>query len=237
MDSPGALVGRLVGPLRDRLARRLAATRLRPNQITLLGAALAAGSGLLFAQRAEVLAGLVLLAAGTCDVIDGALARVRNDPSPFGAIYDSTLDRYSDFFIFLGIAIGGLRGMRADRFGLALVVAVGAILTSYVRARAERYIERCDVGFAERPERVAVIIVGAMTGHLDRALWVLAPLTHLTVIHRLLHARETLEPRRPPPTGWRRALRRLLLWPYPRMTWQYDLIAGAILAFLIVPWP
>ncbi|MFQ5893212.1 MAG: hypothetical protein ACE5H5_02760, partial [Nitrospinota bacterium] len=153
------------------------------------------------------------------------------------AIYDSTLDRYSDFFILLGIAIGGLRAMQAYRFGLALVVVVGAVLTSYVRARAECYIERCDVGFTERPERLVAIIVGALTGHLDRALWILAPLTHLTVIHRLLHVRDALRPQQPPPTGWQRRLRGLLLWPYPRMTWQYDLIAGAIMAVLIVPSP
>lgn len=237
MDSPGAYVGRLLGALRDRLALRLSLTRIQPNQITLLGVALSAAAGFLFAQLAEGWAGAVLLGAGTCDVLAGALARAKGKLTTFGAIYDSTLNHYSDFFIFFGIAIGGLRALRADRFGLALAVTVGAVLTSYVRARAERHIERCDVGFTERPERLVAIIVGALIGHLDRALWVLVPLTHLTVIQRLLYTRHALGPQQPLPSGWRRMLRGLLLWPYPRMSWQYDLVAGCIMALLIVPWP
>ena len=93
------------------------------------------------------------------------------------------------------------------------------------------------MGFTERPERLVAIIVGALVGHLDMALWVLVPLTHLTVIQRLLYTRHALGPQQPLASGWRRMLRGLLLWPYPRMSWQYDLMAGCIMALLIVPWP
>lgn len=237
MASPGRYIGNLFGALRDRLARRLATTSVTPNQLTFIGVALTVVSAVLFAQLAEVWAGLVLVAAGACDALDGALARARSEPSPYGAIYDSTLDRYSDFFLFLGIAIGALRDLRPDRFGLALVVTMGALLTSYVRARAECYIERCDVGFTERPERLVAVIIGALTGHLDRALWILAPLTHLTVIQRLLFARSLLIPKHSSTKMRRSTLREFLLWPYPRMSWQYDLMAGLILALLIVPLP
>lgn len=219
------------------MAQRLTATPIRPNQLTFFGVGLTVVSAILFAQLAELWAGLVLVAAGICDVLDGALARTRGEASPFGAIYDSTLDRYSDFFLFLGIAIGALRDIRPDRFGLALVVTMGALLTSYVRARAECYIDKCDVGFTERPERLVAVIIGALTGHLDRALWILAPLTHLTVIQRLFFARSQLMPKQPSARDRWRALREFLLWSYPRTSWQYDLMAGLILALLIVPWP
>lgn len=237
MASPGSYVGDLFGGLRERLARRLSATRIQPNQLTLLGVALTALSGLLFAQLANRWAAVALIAAGACDTMDGALARSRGETNPFGAIYDSTLDRYSDFFLFLGIAIGALRDLRPERFGLALVVTVGALLTSYVRARAECYIERCDVGFTERPERLVTVIIGAFTGHIDRALWILAPLTHLAVIQRLVFARSTLAPPRPPAEGKGEKLRELLIWRYPRRSWQYDLVAILIIAALVVPWP
>ncbi len=97
--------------------------------------------------------------------------------------------------------------------------------------------ERCDVGFTERPERIVAIIIGALTGHLDRALWILAPLTHLTVIQRLLFARYLLLPQKSPDKKERGAFREFLLWSYPRASWQYDLMAGLILALLIVPLP
>lgn len=233
----GTYIGQYLEGLRDRLTHRLASTPIRPNQLTLLGVILTVLSGFLFAQLAEVWAGVVLLLAGACDAFDGALARTRGEPTPFGAIYDSTLDRYSDFFLFLGIALGALRALRPDRFGLALVVTMGALLTSYVRARAECHMERCSMGLIERPERLALVIIGAFTGHLDRALWILAPLTHLVVIQRLIYARSMLGPTPAPGGGRREKVRKLLLWSYPRMSWQYDIAAAIILSALVVPWP
>jgi CDP-diacylglycerol--glycerol-3-phosphate 3-phosphatidyltransferase len=161
-----------------------------PNQVTVAGmlatfvAAGLAGFGLLLP------AGLVLAFSGTFDILDGALARVSNNTYPYGAFLDSTLDRYSEGAVYVGIAAYFLAGrgplMRLQVLGAMLALG-GSFLVSYVRARAQSLGFKCDVGLFARPERVVATVAGLVLGAtaLTWIVWLLAVLTNLTALQRI----------------------------------------------------
>ena len=139
-----------------------------------------------------------MLIAGLFDTLDGALARATNRVTVFGTFYDSTMDRFSEAVIFLGIAVGFVRGPVvgvAEVAGVALtfVVMIGSLMISYARARAEGLQPRvdCEVGLLQRPERILILGVGLLLpqGWLLGVLAVLAVLTHVTVGQRIAHVR------------------------------------------------
>jgi CDP-diacylglycerol---glycerol-3-phosphate 3-phosphatidyltransferase len=130
-------------------------------------------------------AGLVIIASGFFDLVDGRVARASNQVTRFGAFFDSVIDRYSDASQFLGLLV---YYARADRFFyvvLAAFVMVSAIMISYTRARAESLIGSCRVGFLERPERLVLVIIGALFNRMAPVLWLIAVLSTITVIHRM----------------------------------------------------
>lgn len=179
------------------LARGLAALGVSPNMLTVAGAVtnLVAAFTLLYGHF--VVGGVFVLMGGLCDLLDGALARVVGRQSRFGGVLDSTLDRYSDVLPILGLSLyySGWHPPGEMRFGgmaLCGVAILGSLLVPYVRARAERFVEKCDVGIAERAERVIIFAGGLIIGVEVWALWALAILTHLTVIQRLLYVRAQL---------------------------------------------
>jgi CDP-diacylglycerol--glycerol-3-phosphate 3-phosphatidyltransferase len=140
----------------------------------------------------------MVLIAGAFDTLDGALARATNRVTVFGTFYDSTMDRFSEAVVFLGIAIAFLRGPSvgiAEVTGVALsfVVMIGSIMISYARARAEGLQPRveCEVGWLQRPERILILGIGLLLprGLLLAVLAVLAVLTHVTVGQRIAHVR------------------------------------------------
>ena len=104
----------------------------------------------------------VILFAGLFDMIDGRLARVGGMQSTFGALWDSTLDRYSELFTLFGIAIYLLLNGYVWSGVITFAAMVGSVMVSYVRARAEGLAIECKVGFMQRPERVVVTSVGAL---------------------------------------------------------------------------
>ena len=104
--------------------------------------------------------GLVALVASVFDMLDGRVARLRGRETTFGAFLDSTMDRYSDMLLYMGLLILYARVDRTPHMVLVWVAAFGSFMTSYARARAESLIPRCTVGFLERPERIVLIIVG-----------------------------------------------------------------------------
>ena len=135
----------------------------------------------------------MVLVAGAFDTLDGALARATNRVTQFGKFFDSTMDRFSEAVVFLGLAIAFLRGPSvgaAETAGVALsfVVMIGSIMISYARARAEGLDLDCEVGWLQRPERILILGIGLL---LPRALLlaVLAVLTHITVGQRIAHVR------------------------------------------------
>lgn len=145
-----------------------------------------------------VAGGIMVLIAGAFDTLDGALARATNRVTVFGTFYDSTMDRFSEAVVFLGIAIAFLRGPSvgiAEVTGVALsfVVMIGSIMISYARARAEGLQPRveCEVGWLQRPERILILGIGLLLprGLLLAVLAVLAVLTHVTVGQRIAHVR------------------------------------------------
>jgi len=119
-------------------------------------------------------------------MVDGRVARETNRVTRFGGFFDSVLDRYSDLALLVGLLIwyGSIH-----RFGYVVLTAIAmtaSVMVSYVRARAENTIPMCKVGFMERPERVVLLIIGALFDRMAPVLWVIAVLGNLTVIHRMV---------------------------------------------------
>jgi CDP-diacylglycerol--glycerol-3-phosphate 3-phosphatidyltransferase len=131
------------------------------------------------------LAGLVIIGSGFFDLVDGAVARASNQVTRFGGFFDSVVDRYSDASQFLGLLVFYARGERFSYVVLTAFVMVSAIMVSYTRARAESLIGSCRVGFMERPERLVLVIIGALFNRMAPVLWLIAVLSTITVIHRM----------------------------------------------------
>jgi phosphatidylglycerophosphate synthase len=158
--------------------------RVSADHLTLAGLVFGILAGLAFAQGRLLLAGLFLALSGLSDMLDGSLARAAGETTRFGSFIDSVTDRYSECFIF-----GGLAWHYAGSPVLMLVLAAltGSLLVSYTRARAESLIERCEIGIAERPERMILLILGCLPGLMVPALWVIAVLAHVTALQRIHH--------------------------------------------------
>ena len=175
--------------IKNRVAKVLYRAGLSANFLTLLGLFFAALSGW-FIFRGEIFwAGAALLASGLMDLMDGAVARVSKTESVFGGIFDSSMDRYGDGFVFGGLFFHFVQQGRVEAALLAMSAWLGAFLTSYVRARAECEIDSCRVGFWERGERIGVLVLGFLTGHIGMAVLILGTATHWTVFQRLWMAR------------------------------------------------
>ncbi|GAB4240374.1 MAG: CDP-alcohol phosphatidyltransferase family protein [Acidobacteriota bacterium] len=165
--------------------------RIRPNHLTMAGFVMSIVVASIFAQGRFHLAGAMLIIAGLFDMVDGLVARTLHAETKFGAFLDSIMDRYSDLIMYLGLIIYYGREGRIGYVVLVGVVMMGSVLTSYARARAECLIEKCKVGFLERPERIVLLIIGSFY-YMDPVLWVIAVLSNWTVIHRILYTRKVL---------------------------------------------
>jgi len=173
----------------DPVARALLGARLRPNQLTVLGLVASVGSAAAFATDHPRVGGVLLAGAGALDILDGALARVSGQVSPFGAFLDSVLDRYSDLVVLAGLVVlFGRRGSLEDVVA-TLAALIGTVMVSYTRARAESVGVECRVGFMERGERMLTLILGALLGLLVPAVWIVALGANGTAIRRIAHTR------------------------------------------------
>jgi CDP-diacylglycerol--glycerol-3-phosphate 3-phosphatidyltransferase len=186
-------VGRVCGKLLYAIVHGLALTRVSPNVLTFIGLVINAGAAFLFGyanadnQRHMFLyAGLVVIGAGIFDMVDGRVARATGQVTTFGAFF-SVIDRYSDLALFFGLMVYYSRANRFFYVVLVALVMTGSVMVSYTRARAESLIQQCKVGFMERPERIVLVIIGALFNHMAPALWVIAVLSNITVIHRILY--------------------------------------------------
>jgi CDP-diacylglycerol--glycerol-3-phosphate 3-phosphatidyltransferase len=164
----------------------LALSRIHPNVLTFIGLLINAGAAWLLAVGQFRWAGAVILGAGLFDMVDGRVARATNRVTRFGGFFDSVLDRYSDLGLLVGLLVWYGSINRPPLVVLTAVAMMGSVMVSYTRARAETEIPTCKVGFMERPERVVLMIIGALFLKMPQVLWVIAVLANLTVLHRMI---------------------------------------------------
>ena len=177
----------------DPVGRALFRLRLRPNHLTVIGLVVSFFAAAGFIAGHVRWAGCLLLLAGLCDLLDGALARVSGQVTAFGAFLDSVIDRYSDLIVLLGIVVLFARTPHARGALVAMAGLVGSVMVSYTKARAESIGVDCNVGFMERPERMICLVAGALFDLLEPALWVLAILSNLTALQRIVFTRRVIE--------------------------------------------
>lgn len=180
-------IGWVCGKIIDRIVGALALSRIHPNVLTFLGLVINTWAAFLFAAGSFRWAGAVVILAGVFDMVDGRVARETNRVTRFGGFFDSVLDRYSDLALFMGLLVYYATINRFFYIVLTAIVMTGSVMVSYTRARAEVTIPKCKVGFLERPERVVLIILGALFDRMAPVLWVIAVLSNVTVIHRMIY--------------------------------------------------
>ncbi len=169
-------------------ARLLHAARLTPNAVTLLGLALTGVAACLAAQGNFIIAGVVFLAASALDMLDGALARLTNQATRFGAALDSAADRLGEAFILLGVAWFYVRTDNDAGAILAFGATVASYMVSYLRARGEGLgIVMKETGLGTRTERVVIMAVGLLTGLVVPAMALVLALSAFTSGQRLYH--------------------------------------------------
>ncbi|MGA2739603.1 MAG: CDP-alcohol phosphatidyltransferase family protein [Bryobacteraceae bacterium] len=180
-------IGVVFGAAIDRIVRWLALSRIHPNVLTFLGLVINIVAAYLFAAGSFRWAGAVVIGAGLFDMVDGRVARETNRVTRFGGFFDSVLDRYSDLALLMGLLVYYASINRFFYVVLTAIVMTGSVMVSYTRARSENTIPKCKVGFLERPERVVLLIIGALFDRMAPVLWVIAVLSNLTVIHRMIY--------------------------------------------------
>jgi CDP-diacylglycerol--glycerol-3-phosphate 3-phosphatidyltransferase len=183
------------------MRERLIESRLTPNAISLTGFILNVVAAVLVTQRLFFLAGIAFIVGSIMDTLDGRYSRMSGKGTPFGAFLDSTLDRLEEGIVLTAVA--AYFASRHDELAVAAVVAaaLGSLMVSYTRARAEALGVACKVGLATRPVRVVILAIGlvfakgASLGNFELlapAVYVLAVLTVLTTLQRILHVRREL---------------------------------------------
>src|SRR5829696_3891027 len=196
----GASIGRAAQRIIDAIVRWLALGHINPNILTVIGVSLNVGCGLLFGMGWFFAAGIALIVANLFDMLDGQVARLSGRVTRFGGFLDSSLDRLSDMVVFVGLMVFYARDTEFHstlNVFLAGAAMMGSVLVSYTSARAESLISKCDVGFLRRPERVVLLIIGALTTHpgspnlflnrMPAVLWILAVGSYWTFAYRVYH--------------------------------------------------
>ncbi|THV37056.1 phosphatidylinositol phosphate synthase [Glycomyces buryatensis] len=183
----------------DAVAKVLIRLGVSANAVTLAGTAVVVAASVFLLPQGHLFAGVIVVGLSVLtDMLDGAIARVQGTTSRFGALLDSTCDRIADGAIFAGLAYWALAEDRYAACALALTVLVGSQVVSYVKARCESLGEKCDVGIMERPERLILAGVAVLAESfgvpyaMEVGMAVLALLTTITVVQRLVHARSVL---------------------------------------------
>ena len=168
------------------IVRGLALSRINPNVLTFLGLVINMIAAAFLAFGAFRTAGAVIIFAGLFDMVDGRVARATNQVTRFGGFFDSVLDRYSDLALLVGLLVYYGTINRPAYVVLTAIVMTASVMISYTRTRAENIIPSCKVGFLERPERIVLLIIGALFDRMAPVLWVIAILGNTTVIHRMI---------------------------------------------------
>jgi CDP-diacylglycerol---glycerol-3-phosphate 3-phosphatidyltransferase len=194
----GASIGRGAMRIIDAMVRGLASAGVHPNILTAIGVTINVGCGVLFGVGEFFWAGIVLIVANLFDMLDGNVARLTGNVTRFGAFLDSSLDRLSDMVVFVGIMIFYASNTPQHSLlnvFLASVGLIGSVMVSYTTARSESIGVKANVGFMQRPERIVLFIIGALSTHwestnffanrMPQVLWVLAIGSLWTFVHRM----------------------------------------------------
>jgi len=249
----GRIIGRGFVAARDFLAKGLVRAGVRPNTLTLAGVIVTAAAAVSYALGAArpfgwslspqahrnaylLLAGVLMVLALACDMLDGAVARLGHRKTDFGAFLDSTLDRYSDFAVYAGIAVAyaGRTPGNATFVLLSMVAFFNSFMISYARARAEDLIESCRVGYWQRGERSAAILIATFAHNIPALVVQQAVLPLLTALRRVLYTRAVLQGNKPLTDPRQAGLwTKLRLWYWPRKTIPYDIVTGVNIAWLL----
>lgn len=242
------LFGGSIAVAREYVAAFLIRCHVGPNVLTFLGLLSTLTAAVLLARGAgdkigcgtgesfyAFAAAWMIILAAAFDILDGAVARNSRQISRLGGFLDSSLDRMADAAIFIGILIYYLNHPDRNHARLLAVLTVVALtnseLISYLKARAENFIESCPVGYWQRGERIAGILIGLFCGHIGTVMGMLAVLPALTVLRRLIFAARQihrLDQNLPPldPAAPLAGIMRLALWRYRRGTLPYDLVTA-----------
>src|SRR5499427_9329173 len=228
----GAIGAACMLPLRG-IINLCVAWRIHPNTLTLIGVLINVGAAWALGYGRFRLAFVIMLVANIFDFIDGKVAHILGLQSEFGAFWDSTLDRFSDLALLTGLIFLYSKLNRSDYVMIAALTLIFSIMTSYARARAESLVEKCKVGFMERPERIVLFIIGAGTNRMAAVLWVIFILSFIAVWNRNYYTYLVLN-KKPMPTrqGVRGFFNRAFFWTDERATIPYDLWVIAILSFV-----
>ena len=232
MTFTGAIGAICMFPVRAIIAASVA-LGIHPNVLTLTGVLINVAAAWALAVDRFVLAGVIMIVANIFDLIDGKVAHITGKQSQFGAFWDSTLDRFSDLALLTGLIFLYSKLGRRDYVMIAALALIFSIMTSYTRARAESLVEKCKVGFMERPERIVLFMIGAFTNRMAAVLWVILSLSIVTVANRIYFTYLALNHKpAPPSTGAAGVFWRAFYWRDERTTIPYDLWVIAILAFV-----
>ena len=249
----GKLIGHSIAAARDAVAWPLVKLRVSPNAISIAGLAMTILASACFAVSCPtgpawspaagepanawllLALGFLLLSCG-CDMLDGAVARIGNRKTVFGGFLDSTLDRYADLAVYAGIALYFARATPGNLtlVLLCMMAVANSFVISYTRARAVEAGGTCLVGYWQRGERMAAVLIATAAHNIPALVLQQAILTLPTVFRRVLHTRAIFEGKHPITDprqgGWWLKIR---LWRWPRMTIPYDIVTGLNIAWLI----
>lgn len=181
LESLRPLLTKILNPIAQNL-------NINPNIVTLISPFVALLAAYGFANHMLILGVIAILISGFLDVMDGAIARFHNRTSKFGAFFDSTMDRFADAIIYIGIIFGGY----CDWF-VGILAIHSTITVSYVRSRAESQGVECKVGIAERAVRMIILMIGALIGYFTSPIYftyiiiILVILSYITVGQRVYH--------------------------------------------------
>jgi len=204
----GASIGRGAMRIIDAMVRGLASMGIAPNILTAIGVTINVGCGFLFGFGQFFWAGIVLIVANLFDMLDGNVARLTGNVTKYGSFLDSSLDRLSDMVIFFGIMMFYARNDLPQRSLLNVFLAglglITSVMVSYTTARSEGLGVKANVGFLQRPERIVLLIIGALStwdwnsdfflfNRMPQVLWVLAIGSFWTMIQRMLFIRKELK--------------------------------------------
>ena len=183
----------LLNPIVDGIARVFVKLGFSPSGLTVIGVLVACVAAALIARGMLAAGGVVVLVAGIFDLFDGAVARMTNRATKFGALFDSVMDRVSEAVVLLGLLWFYLEDGEQLGAVLVYVSVVGSTMVSYVRARAEGLGIECKGGLMQRPERVASLGIGIIVGQWWEpavliVLGVIAVLTVVTTVQRVVEA-------------------------------------------------
>jgi CDP-diacylglycerol--glycerol-3-phosphate 3-phosphatidyltransferase len=186
MTFTGAIGAICLFPLRA-IIHTCVALRIHPNVLTFTGVVVNVLAAWALAVNRFMTAFVLMVVANIFDFIDGKVAKELRMESKFGGFWDSTLDRFSDLSLFTGLIWLYSRLGRHDYVLITTLTLIFSTMTSYTRARAESLIDKCKVGFMERPERIVLLMIGAFTNRMAAVLWVICVLSIFTVADRIYY--------------------------------------------------